>query len=64
MWPKQRAGKVKGSRRRGILIHALEKRLREKGRENRSRGARPPNLLINALCGLASLPFLLAPRRL
>ena len=33
MWPKQIAGKVKGTRGRGTLIHALRKRLRERERE-------------------------------
>ena len=42
---------------------ALEKRLRKRDREDRSIGGKPPNLLNIALCGLASLPFLLAPRR-
>ena len=53
-----------GTKRGGTLIHALKKRLREREREDRSRVARPPNLLYIALCGLASLPFLLTPRRL
>ena len=43
---------------------ALEKRLRKRDREDRSIGGKPPNLLNIALCGLASLPFLLALRRL
>ena len=51
-----------GTRRGGTLIHALEKRLREREREDRSGVARPLNLLYIALCGLASLPFLLAPK--
>ena len=38
----------------GTLIHALEKRLREREREDRSRVVRLLNLLIIALCGLAS----------
>ena len=38
----------------GTLIHALEKRLKEREREDYFRGARPPNLLNVALCGLAS----------
>ena len=63
MWSKQGAGKVKGTRSGGTLIHALEKRLKERERENYSGGARSPNLLIIALCGLASLPFLLVPKR-
>ena len=44
---------------RGTLIHALEKRLREREREDCFGGARPPNLLNIALCGLA--PFCLHP---
>ena len=55
--------KIKGGTWRGTLIYALEKKLRERERGNRSRGARPPNLLIIALCGLSSLPFSLVPRR-
>ena len=43
-----------GTRRGGTLIHALEKRLREREREDRSGGDRPLNLLNIALCGLAS----------
>ena len=42
---------------RGTLIHALEKRLRERERENRFVRARPPNILKIALCGLASSCF-------
>jgi len=45
------------------LIHALENRLKDREREDLSRGARPLDLLNIALCRLASLPFLLAPRR-
>ena len=52
-----------GTRRGGTLIHALEKRLREREREDRSGVARPPNLLIIAPYGLASLSFLLMPMR-
>ena len=65
MRAKQIAEKVKGTRRGETLIHSLEKRLgeRERERENHSRGARPPNLLNIALCGLASLPFLPVLRR-
>ena len=37
--------------------------LRKGEGENHSEGARPLNLLNISLCGLASLPFLLAPRR-
>ena len=36
------------------LIHALEKRLREREREDRSRGAKPLGLMIIALYGLGS----------
>ena len=43
------------------LIHALEKRHRERERENHSRGARPPNLLNIALCELASSCLHLCP---
>ena len=57
-----RSRKSKGSTWMGTLILALKKRLREWEREDHSRGARPPNLLNIALCGLASLPFLLIPR--
>ena len=57
-------GKIKGGTWMGTLIHALKKRLKEREKENRSRGAKPPNLLIIAPYGLASLPFLLAPRKL
>ena len=38
----------------GTRIHALEKRLEERGIKDHFLGARPPNLLIIALCGLAS----------
>ena len=60
--------KIKKGTWRGTLIHDLEKRLRERKREDRSGGTRPPNLLNIALCGLASsclhpYPFLLTPRR-
>ena len=53
---------------RETLIHALEKRLRERERENHSGGAGPPNLLNIApwwacIFLLASLPISLAPRR-
>ena len=47
----------------GSLIHALKKRLRGREREVCLGGVGPFNLLIIALCGLASLPFLLAPRK-
>ena len=33
MQPKQGAGKIKGTRRGGTLIHALKKRFRERERE-------------------------------
>ena len=49
-----RCRKVKGGTWMGTLIYALEKRLKERERENRFGKARPPNLLIIALCGLAS----------
>ena len=60
--------KIKGTRGGGTLIHALEKRLRERERENHSGGAGPPNLLNIApwwacIFLLASLPISLAPRR-
>ena len=42
---------------------AEREREREREGENHYRGARPPILLNIAVCGLASLPFLLAPRR-
>ena len=45
----------------GTLIHALEKRLREREREDHSAGARPLNLLNIALHGLASLYLHLCP---
>ena len=56
-----------GARRGGILIYALEMRLKERERENCSKGARPSNLLNIApwwacLFLLAFLPFLLVPR--
>ena len=60
----ERSRKIKWGACMGTLIHALEKRLKEREREGRSRGARPFNLLIIAICGLASLPFLLVPKRL
>ena len=47
-------GKIKGGTWMGTLIHALKKRLKEREKENRSRGAKPPNLLIIAPYGLAS----------
>ena len=52
-----RCRKVKGDSWMGTLIYALEKRLKERERENRFREARPHNLLIIALCGLASFCF-------
>ena len=58
-----RSRKSNGGTWRGTLIHALEKMLREREREDRSGGDRPFNLLNIALCGLASLPFLLVPKR-
>ena len=58
-----RSKKIKRGTWRGTLIHILEKRLSEREREDRSKGARPPNLLNIALYGLASLPFLLVPKR-
>ena len=58
-----RSKKIKGGTWMGTLIHALKKRLKEREREDRSRGAKPPNLLIIAICGLASLPFFLKPRK-
>ena len=36
-----RRRKIEGNRWRGTLIHALEKRLKERERENHSRGDRP-----------------------
>ena len=42
-------------------MHALEKRLREREREDHSAGARPLNLLNIALHGLASLYLHLCP---
>ena len=62
--PSKKAGKVKGTKRGGTLIHALEKRLRERERENHSRGARPPNLLNIAFCGLTSTCLHPCPFRL
>ena len=50
---KEQENKKKGTWR-GTLIHALEKRLRERDRENHFGGARPPNLLKIPLRGLAS----------
>ena len=52
-----RCRKVKGDSWMGTLIYALEKRLKERERENRFGEARPHNLLIIALCGLASFCF-------
>ena len=49
-----RSRKIKRGTWRRTLIHALEKRLRERERENYFGGARPPNLLIIAPCGLTS----------
>ena len=52
-----RCRKVKGGTWMGTLIYALEKRLKERERENRFGKARPSNLLIIALCELASFCF-------
>ena len=52
-----RCMKVKGGSWMGTLIYALEKRLKDRERENRFGEARPPNLLIIALCELASFCF-------
>ena len=48
-----------GTRRRGTLIHAIEKKLRERERERERekplrRELGPPNLLNISLCGIAS----------
>jgi len=48
-----RSIKIKGGTWMATLIHALEKRLKERERENCSGGARPLNLLIIAFCGHA-----------
>ena len=50
----ERSKKIKWGTWMGTLIHALEKRLKGRERENRSKRARSPNLLIIALCGLES----------
>lgn len=49
-----------GTRRGGILIHALEKRFRERDIENRSRRARLPNLLNKPLVGIHLLTGIIA----
>ena len=63
-----RSRNVKGGTWRGTLIYALEKRLRERKKENCSGRARPHNLLNIApwwacIFLLAFLPFLVVPRR-
>ena len=60
--PSKKQESKRGTWRRA-LIYALEKKLRDKEREDRFRGARPPNLLNLDLYGLASFPFLLTPGR-
>ena len=59
-----RCRKVKGDSWMETLIYALEKRLKERERENHSRGARPPNLLNIAFCGLTSTCLHPCPFRL
>ena len=56
-----------GTRKGGTLIHALKKRLKERGKRKPLRRGWPPNLLNIAFCGLrllaCILTLLLAPKR-
>jgi len=55
--------KIKGGTWKGTQIHALEKKLRKRERENNYKGASPLMYWTFPLGGLASLPFSLMPRR-
>ena len=62
-----RSRKKNGTGKGGTLIHALKKRLKERGKRKPLKRGWPPNLLNIAFCGLrllaCILAVLLAPRR-